>query len=236
MQLYAPLTFPRLPLADEVSKKPGVWLPRGTVDIDTLLHYSKPQPISDADLKDLARRSDRIVAAVPRARTAPDDESPSLREWFASSARKPWKVGWWNNNGPTSKAAKAEASARYGVKDPFHCNGGRKGYFSPGDWVLTFNVAAGTNAAWMYVDFVVEVPSSDKRAFSRDYPYQAVQVHPSRLNPASPPFRLDSHERKVIARSVSEFGEERFEEMRTARTPSVFRRLLLEHSTNGEGR
>jgi hypothetical protein len=212
-------------------REAGVWLPRGAVSIDSLLRYAKPQPISDLDLKGLARRSDRTEAAHPRSRKADDDESPSLRAWLRSSARKIWKIGWWESTSRTPQVAKAQSLAMYGVKSPYHWNTGGKGYFSAGDWVLTFNVRSGKNASWMYVDFVVKVPSSEKRVFSREYPYCAVQVHPSRLNPASPPFKLDSHARKVVASAVKEFGQINLEDMRTARLPAALHRLLLKHST-----
>jgi hypothetical protein len=210
-------------------REAGVWLPKGAVNIETLLRQAQPRPIRDADLRILARKSDRFDVARPRLKTAVDDESPELRTWLSSRARKPLKLGWWNDTGVIAKSAKAEALARYGVKEPSNFICGAKGYFSPGDWVLQFNVDGGRSASWMYVDFVTKVPSTDKRAFSRSYPYQAVQIHPSRLIPASPPFRLNSESREAIARSVSEFGEPRFSASKTARLPLALESLLGQH-------
>ncbi|MBV9301739.1 MAG: phospholipase D family protein [Acidobacteriaceae bacterium] len=215
-------------------KEAGVWIPKGAVDIQKLLRYARPHSIRDSDLKALARESDQIQAARPRRQTRVHDESPTLRDWLASGGRKDWDLGWWDASCHVAKAAKTEAISHYGVGEPADFLTCKRNYHSPGDWVLTFNVEGGKSASWMYVDFVVKVPRSDKRAFYPSYPYQAAQVHPSSLYPA-PPFRLDSQARKVIAAAVKGFGRKQFEKMRTARVPSAFRQLLKAHVRSTQG-
>jgi hypothetical protein len=211
-------------------KEAGVWLPRGSVNIQGLLRYANPQPIREADLRALAKQSDRFDAARPRSRAPADDESPSLREWLASGARKEWKVGWWDIGIPVPKVAKEESRERYGVRGPADYILCREAAYRSSDWVLTFDVSNGKHLAWMYVDFVVKVARSDKRTFDRRYPYVAVQVHRLQMNPASPPFKIDVLSRNVVSAAVQEVGVELFERMKTGRIPAVFRRSLVKHS------
>lgn len=209
-------------------KEAGVWIPRGGVDIRRMLRYVRPHGIRDADLRSLARDSDRIASTRPRRQPRGERQTPSLREWLSTPARKPWKLGWWDHRGATAKAVKAEALARYGVRDPAQHIDCARNHCRSGDWVLQFNADGGRSASWMYVDFVMRVASSDKRAYSRDYPYQAVQVNTTRHYP-SPPFYLDSEARAAIASAVDEFGADRLQRLKTATVPMALKTLLRKH-------
>jgi len=143
----------------------------------------------------------RLAAGRPQRSSAAGRESSSLKQWLASTARRRWKLGWWNDEGAFAKAAKAEARTRYGIDEPTKFLNCVKNQCQPGDWLLHFKREGGRSATWMYVDFVRKVTPSDKRAYERDYPYQAVQVHTARYYP-SPPFTLDSPARAAIAAAV----------------------------------
>ncbi len=145
-------------------------------------------------------------------------------------------ASFWNRSAtlhrPLPKAAKEESCERLGVREPADYILCRKADHRPGDWLLTFDVTSGKHLSWMYVDSVVRVARSDKRAFDRRYPYVAVQVHRLQMNPASPPFKIDAFSRRTITAAVEEVGVERFERMKTGRLPVVFRRCLPKHSTS----
>ena len=117
-------------------REAGVFLPPGAVEIGRLLKYVRPRPISDADLRKLARASDRLSAGRPQSRSS--SEPASLREWLASEGRKKWKLGWWDEEGTIAKVVKAEAQARYGIAEPASALNCRKKDHRAGDWVLEF--------------------------------------------------------------------------------------------------
>lgn len=207
-------------------KEAGIWLPPGALDVDRLLRYVKPRPISNADLKALASAADRITAAVPRPRSEREPEVPSLAEWLASEDRKPAKLGWFDFDGDSSQAAKLESSKQYGKSEPSIYLDCGKGHLRQGDWVLQFNADTGLNAGWMYVDFVVKVARTDTKAYNRRFPYQAVQVHSSRRYP-DPPFLLDVRSRKAIVKAAKTFGKTRFDSLHSAIIPVRFKTALL---------
>jgi hypothetical protein len=209
-------------------KEAGVFLPPGAVEMGRLLQYVRPRPISDADLRKLARASDRLSAGRPHSRSS--IEPASLREWLASEGRKKWKLGWWDEAGAIAKVVKAEAQARYGIAEPASSLNCRKNDHHAGDWVLEFRREGGRNASWTYIDFVRKVSPSDKRAYNRAYPYQAAQVHAASYYPA-PPFVLDAVARKAIAGAVKEFGSARIENLRSVNVPKSFKKLLYKHLT-----
>jgi hypothetical protein len=211
-------------------KEAGVWFPPGLVDINKLLQYADPKPVANQDLRELARRADLKAMSYSGGTRNATATITSLAEWLDSTASKPWKVGWWNS--PTAipaKAAKAQSYAHYGIKQPNNFVSCRKGAHKPGDWVLIFRVKDGRQASWLYVDFVVPVRSSEKTAYSKDYPFQAVQVHKSSRYP-NPPFKLDSMARRAIQSAVRDFGELRFDQMKSVALPGKLRNLLVQYA------
>jgi hypothetical protein len=67
-----------------------------------------------------------------------------------------------------------------------------------GDWLLQFELPGGTSLEWLYVDFVIQLPRSDK-FFEKEWPLEAVQAN--RPNSYSrPPFKIDQEFRIAFRR------------------------------------
>jgi len=207
-------------------KEAGVWLPRGSVNVDELLRYARPVLIRDSDLKKLARAND-VVAAAVRQRVEPG-ERPSFTEWLQMAGHKPWKLACWTEESlVVAKLAKSKARTTFGVGELHDAISGRKGQYGQGDWLLCSRLPAGVRADWMYVDFVVRVPRSDRRAYDASAPYHAVQVNaPSRY--PYPPFRLDRGFREALKKAVKEVGAKSLENARSLRPSARFLRILSE--------
>jgi hypothetical protein len=77
----------------------------------------------------------------------------------------------------------------------------------------------------MYVDFIVKVGRNDKRAYFRDYPFQAVQVSTPRHYPP-PPFAVTHDFRAALQKASVAFGVERLKRLRSARVPVSFLKLI----------
>jgi len=68
------------------------------------------------------------------------------------------------------------------------------------DWALSFKIPSVTSIEWMYADFVIPASSSDG-CYDKDYPFQAVQVHPVEIY--RPPFKLDQPFRNAFKKPSS---------------------------------
>jgi hypothetical protein len=208
-------------------KEAGVWIPTGRVRIERLLRYAGPSPITDSELRHLAKASDEIASRSPRL-AGRREGRPTFLQWFDMPSRKSWKLAYWtDDNLQTAKVARAESLARYGVREPYDAINSVKGQISRGDWLLCFRLPKGDRLEWMYVDFLVRVPSSDTRVYDRGYPFQAIQVHGPSQYP-HPPFRCDPGFRQAFMTAVRKFGREATESLVSLRPPRRFLRLLTD--------
>jgi hypothetical protein len=209
-------------------KEVGVALPVGAVDIDRLIRYANPHPISNADLARLARLSDKLVAARGRQQSTEGvEQAIALDEWLSTSGSKVFKVGAYSREANVSKTAKAVARKSHAVSDPYSfISAERRGQLRAGDWVLMFDAASGRGAEWLYVDFVVKLDRSELRGIRKTDPYDAVQLR-SRRYYALPPFRLDKLARAALASAVREYGGKKLEA--SAELPPAFRNALRIH-------
>lgn len=210
----------------------GIFLEPGQVDVDQLIKSIAPKPVKKADLLDLQRKADALDAKGISRAGGGHSESVEFDEWLASFARKPWKLGWWTEYGAMSAAAEAEAKRTYGVSsanDYLSCQGRQ---YKAGDWILAFELGKKKlRPYWRYVDFVVKVDPDD-RAYSADYPLQAVQVHQAKRYP-SPPFEVHSTRfRAALTTAVKEYGENWLDELRSLLPPKRFVDLLAVHWAN----
>jgi hypothetical protein len=190
-------------------KEAGVWLPPGQVDIERLWTYAQPQPITDIDLK----------------RLTPLGPPPDFLEWQTVSGRRDWKLGWWYWLAEFAKDAVKKAKQSYGVIEPNDFVNVKKGQVRADDWVLLFRLPNGTGLKWMHADFVIEVDPSDKVAFEKEYPFQAVQANPPRKCPP-PPFEIDEKFRRAFKEAVKKYGAQRIENLESLLPPKALLGLI----------
>ena len=206
-------------------KEVGVWLPPNIVDIERLWSYANPKPINDADLKRLTRLAER----VPRHNVSRSEEPrPDFLGWQNFSGRLDWKLGWWMTNAKFAKDAVKIANRTYGVTEPADFLDLTREQARPNDWFLTFRLPGGTDLVWMCVDFIIEVSPSDKAAYDKDYPFQAVQANPLRVY-RPPPFVIDKAFRRAFKKAIAAYGERRIERMESLRPPKPLLDLIAEN-------
>lgn len=220
-------------LAQGGLKEAGVLLEPGQVDVDRLIKSIGPKPVRKADLLALQRKADALDAKGIHPTGTGQSESVEFGEWLESFARKPWKLGWWTESGAVSAAAEVEANRTYGVPSVYDHLSCRDGQYKAGDWVLGFELSGKKlRPYWLYVDFVVKVDRVDS-AYSEEYPLQAVQVHQPKRYP-SPPFDVRSARfRATLTAASEEYGENRFDTLRSLLPPKRFVGLLARHWAGG---
>jgi hypothetical protein len=128
-------------------------------------------PQAAVDLKRLTLEGERPPPPSP-----PREQPPNFLEWRTLSSPRDWKLGSWDVVGDFAKEAVAKARQTYGVHpSDYLCV--KQGELNDTDWVLSFKVPSVTRIGWMFADFVIPMSSSDD-CYDKDYPFQAVQVHP----------------------------------------------------------
>jgi hypothetical protein len=199
-------------------KEAGVWLPPAHVDIERLWTYAKPKPITDGDLKRLTRLGERV--SWHAANSAPETP-PDFLEWQNFSGRGAWRLGWWEGETAFAEDGVKKAKQSYGVAEPNNCVNVKKGQVRKYDWLLQFQLPGSTYVKWMKVDFVVRVHPSEKAAFEKKYPFQAVQANPPKAY--RPPFGLNGPFRGAFKKAIKEYGEDKIKSIESLRPP---KRLL----------
>jgi len=118
----------------------------------------------------------------------------------------------------------------YGISEPESWISCRPKDYRISDWVLAFPLGKNPeNPEWMFVDYVVRVPQSDKKAYDRENPCQAVQVW-KRKSYAVPPFNERSKKfRKAFEKAISNFGLSQVRKMKSCKPPKGLIDLIYEH-------
>lgn len=212
-------------LARKGLQESGVWMPRGHFDIERLLRAVEPRAVTRADLE----RLDQAPIRHPEGNDhrVISKEVFDYPRWYSSSHRRAWRLGWWEDESlrPAIKAVE-KSRIDFDSAKPHDYMNVREGEAAARSWLLCFKVDGKrvTRLSWLFVNFVLRVPSSDRHAFEKDYPLQAVQVRPHRENP-EPPFELTAAFRTAFADAVGQFGIERMQRLPEAKPP----KNLLEH-------
>jgi hypothetical protein len=204
-------------------KEAGAWFSPNVVDIDRLWDYTKPKLIEKGDLKRLARDAEK-----PGKRNANGSEEmpPDFLEWLTLSGRRDWKLGWWSEEATEfAEDAVEKAKQSYGVEEPndFICV--KQGQVQARNWLLKFRIPGETFIRWSYVDFVIKVRPSDKGAFYKGYPFQAVQANPPRLYPR-PPFKIGKAFCSAFKKAIKTYGEEEIESLESLKPPKPLLNLI----------
>lgn len=209
-------------------KEIGVRLKSKEVDIDRIIKSIRPRPVSPRELRELERQHKLYVArngprAQGRART------DTFRDWYDSHPDARWKFYLWETYVQTSRAARDFARSEYGNSSFQWSIAVRGDDYRPGDWILCFRKRgnAVTGVKWMYANFSVRVPRSDKKAYDRFYPYELVQVLPLRRY-EPPPFRLDAEFRSAFREAVREYGLHKLEALKGPRPPAKLLQMIYD--------
>lgn len=108
--------------------------------------------------------------------------------------------------------------------------GARKEDYCKHEWVLTFQLEGNRvwEFWWLCVDFVAHVSRGEKKAFDRDYPYQAVQVHPPIRYPP-PPFKIDRPFITAFKQAVVDYGGSRIQRLKNLKPSARFLQSIHSH-------
>jgi hypothetical protein len=206
----------------------GVQLRPGAVDIERVIASIKPHHATKRELLRLDRQHKLFAARNPGYQKK--SKADSWAEWYGSKWKSEWKLGWWDEVATVSRTAKEYAKREYGISDPHDFIAGKKGNFVRGDWVLTFFLRKQSPAKikWLYVDYCIRVPKSERRSYDPVYPYQAVQVASAGKYPV-PPFQIDKRFREALVRTVREVGAEKIKNWKSVKPSQNFLGAIHKH-------
>jgi hypothetical protein len=183
----------------------GIWLEPGQLDIDRILNSLNYRHVTTRDLHELdtAHREYHVRNKVGRG----ERRNVPFPQWYDSAHRADWRLYWWSPfNIRLAKAAGPILERNYGVSDAEDFgNTTAKTDYPKNSWALCFTDGSGqlVSFSWMYVDQVVRVEKSDKRAYEPDFPYQIIQVWPVKRY-TLPPFSIDNKFRMAFRRAARE--------------------------------
>ena len=208
----------------------GVRLSSKDIDIDRIISSIKPRSVSSSELRDLDRRH-KLYSAKNHFNGRSKSSSTFFNEWYESySLRADWKLGYWEDYADNSLVARNFTQQEYGATN-FHWSiAAKRGQYQKGDWVLCFRVGKNSLKAisWMYVDFIIRVPRSDKKAYDPKYPYEVVQVWSLR-HYEPPPFILNSRFRSVFSKAIFEYGLSRIKGLKVPNHPKRLADLVYKY-------
>jgi len=206
----------------------AVFLPPGLFDIDRLIAQASPQNVTEKALAILQKETNKLPKKFQPDSAADSVEQNTSRDftsWFTSAHRNtdPWKMAWWTDYGVTAKSAVRRASLEYGVAEPFEHMNVAKRTVNPHEWLLCFQIDEDwkriAKISWQFVHYIVPVASSDKGAYQKKWPFQAIQVHALKKCP-SPPFQITNEFRTAFRKAVRDWGIEKLSERNSLQVPA----------------
>lgn len=208
----------------------GVLISSDQIDIDKVISSLNHRPVSQRELIKLDKASHAYTTgkAVPKNPT----RVSSYKQWHDLPHRAQWKLGEWEGSCKRSANAKSRSREEYGVREPYAIiTCGSASDYHLGDWVLSFDLSGKSPKTiyWMCIDFVVRTAKTDKGAYSKDCPYQAVQVWPIARYP-QPPFKVDAHFKTAFKRAAKAYGLDAIRELSTTKTPAKLAELIYVYS------
>ncbi len=165
----------------------GILIDSNEFDIDRLITEASPTEITSSLMDELSQQ-DRRLRKFHKTKTK-DKNKKQFTEWYESPYREPWKIGWWSGSElEVSESAINVCQKDYNTEEPKKCISFAKNQVNEDNWLLTFEITENKiqKIAWMYIDFIEKINSTDKITYGKDYPYLAVQVHKSTHYPQSP--------------------------------------------------
>ena len=156
-------------------KEIGVRLAPGELDIDRIMEYVEPRPLTEPELRKLDRQHKEYWVRN-RGKISAKKQTRSFSEWLKLPFKPDWKLGWWDCEGVIAKEAKRISKEEYNVAEPTGFLSVQKEDYEENEWVLNFSIDKPAEVSWLYVNYVVKVKRTEKKAYSPDYPYKVVQV------------------------------------------------------------
>lgn len=205
----------------------GVLVPANKVNIKKVLDSLELREPSKRELQELDRQHDLYHKNQRFFKRSPIE---TFDKWFRTYEPRQWKLGWSDGYCNFSTEAIAIAERDFGLKPHWFISCRNKDY-RKGDWVLNFELRGNkaTEFAWVFVDYIAHVKKSEKKAYSPDYPFQAVQVGKLNRYPI-PPFAIDPAFRKSFNETIREFGGgERIKAIKSVKPPRRFVELIYKH-------
>jgi hypothetical protein len=183
----------------------GVLLSADEVNIKKIIAQIGHTPVTETAMAKLERETNLYASGqnIPRVFS----KKSSFKDWYSGLPRAAWKFTRTDGYAPAAKSVKERTLREYGIVEPTDSLTCTKNDFKPGEWV--FRIAVTTKGIkeydWMYVDFVEPIAKSDHKVYSKDWPYQAAQVHPLGKY-RHPPFELNKSFRKAFSKAVYQYG------------------------------
>lgn len=187
-------------------KEAGIFLPSQAVDIDRLIRYANPRKLREGDLRRLDMES-REHGKLFRKPLGINTHAADFIKWYSSPHRSAWKIAWIDDEvAGNAVAVKEQTQSEYGHKEPQSWATCRKNRVRKNDWLLAFGTVGWVD--WLFTDFVVKVSPREKRYYSRQFPYHAVQVNSPAKYPL-PPFQITPKFKKALGVAVNLYTKER---------------------------
>jgi hypothetical protein len=209
-------------------KEFGIRLPAASLDIDKVLALLKRRPMSKAELTRLDEKHDAFTVITRDEPRPTKPKASSFLDWYNSSMRKNWLLGWFDQEVESHSKRTAElVKAQYQERRAHSWLQVGRNSVRPGQWMLTFKLDEhrASKINWLFVDHVVRVARADKRAYSSDYPWEAVQVWPHSRYPL-PPFSIDETFRRAFRSAVRECEAVGLTTERSVRPSKGFLKML----------
>lgn len=186
----------------------GVLIESNELDVNKLIDDTDSYDINKNNMKNLyigTRKLAKLLDSFKRNVTDAKKEI-SFLEWYLQPIRNEWKIGWWEEEGEFSEAAKKISNKEY-KNTPYDCLNIKDDQVVDDDMLLCFRIVDNNinSFEWMYVDFVVKVPKNDK-AYEKDYSCQAVQVYESKRYIKECPFAITEEFKKAFVKAAREYG------------------------------
>jgi hypothetical protein len=222
-------------LGKDALREAGVWLPSRTVDIDRLIRYASPREIREGDLRRLdmeSREYSKNVRKFPGSRADAQDFS----HWYSSPHRQSFKIAWSDHVvSGSAGTVKAQTKAEYGHKEPYFWESCRKGGVRKNDYLLGFSFTEGGGAKgvyWLFTDFVVKLSPKEKRYYTRQFPFNAVQAHAPSKCP-TPPFQITPQFRKALSAAVKRYTQDRLIDAKSDAPSAQFLNMIEREYSRG---
>lgn len=221
-------------LGQSALKEAGVYINVGVVDLKQLFSYVKPQTIRSKDLDILKKESDAWKIATADFKVRKDNDIPqNFLQWYDGKWRGKWQLGWWEENTlEIAESVKAKSKLLYSRTEPYFILNFEKGVDLEGQWILCFKLPTGNTVSWMYIDFVEKVSPKNLRAYERNFPYQAAQVHANSFYP-TPPFKINDSFRTALKIAVLEYGAENISNSASLYPPNSLLKLIRQFYKQG---
>jgi hypothetical protein len=184
-------------LGENGLKEAGVYLANSSlVKVDRIIKSIGGRLVTDAALRKLIDEHKSYYAKNRQAHVR--KRSRSFLDWYNSTPRERWNLGWYSADVEFSKTANQIARKQYGLKEPddfLRVN--KRNNFKENDWVLAYKLHEdgrpiySSSITWLYVERLVRTNED------ADYPYEAIQFHRAK-HFANPPFRIDARFRKLF--------------------------------------